>query len=195
MIRAAILFMLLGLACRHPSPAVEFHTLRPLAAGTGAQVPQGSAVRLQVMAVRLPELLQRSQIVVQTRPGVHHLSSTHRWGNTLEKDMQRVLSENLAVLLGSGAIVFQAEGTPATHRLYLEVLQCDGAPGGTLHLRATWTLVPAHGGRGAVSQRFTYLEPTRETGFEGFVAAHDRAMESLSREIAAAVKALGAPQE
>lgn len=189
--RTPLLAALLGLAilgCARPSPSVTFHTLSPLAKSAAAGKPWA----LEVMPVLLPELLQRSQIVVLEEPGVHRLAGTHRWGNTLEKDFQRVLAEDLSALLGSPSVVPYPDGraTGATHRLALEVTQCDGAPGGTLRFRGSWRVTRPDTGQLLLLRRAELEAPVPGTRIEDLVAAHDRLLERLSEDIAAALAAL-----
>lgn len=193
MIRPVFTFALLGLlltGCSHPSPAVVFHTLRPIVLEGPKPAPADKPLALEIMPVQLPELLQRSQLILLDGQGVHRLSPTHRWGNTLEKDMQRVLAENLSALLGSDTIVHYPLGdqVKASHRLALEVQQCDGAPGATLQFRATWMLTKDN--RMVLLRRFDLLEPVPGGTVEELASAHSRVMDSLSREIAKELKAL-----
>jgi len=190
MMRSPLLIALLGLVavgCSRPSPTVTFHTLTPLA----KPAPAAKPLALEVMPVQLPELLQRSQIVVLEDQGVHRLATSHRWGNTLEKDIQRVLAENLSALLGSPSVVLYPEGgaTGATLRIALEVSQCDGAPGGTLQFRATWRATRLDG-RLAILQRAELTEPVEGSRIEDLVSAHDRLFTKLSRQIAEALAGL-----
>jgi len=185
MMRSPLLVALLGLValgCSRPSPTVTFHTLTPLA----KPAPAARPLALEIMPVQLPELLQRSQIVVLEDRGVHRLATTHRWGNTLEKDLQRVLMENLSALLGSPSVVSYPQGgaNGATYRLALDVSQCDGAPGGTLQFRATWRVTRLDGSPLAVLRRAELTEPVGGTRIEDLVAAHDRLIARLSQEIA-----------
>jgi hypothetical protein len=98
---AAALLLGVGLACLHPSPAVVYHTLQPMpplppvAAGSAA-IGAAPVPALEVLPVRLPDLLRRPQMVLAEGGGdALGLSETHRWGNPLEQDMQRVLVADL----------------------------------------------------------------------------------------------------
>ncbi len=191
MIRPLLLIsalMAAALGCGRPSPVVTFHTLSPLSQPAAAQRP----LALEIMPVQLPELLQRSQIVVLSSQGTHRLAPSHRWGNTLEKDLQRVLAENLSALLGSPSVVLYPEGTrtQATHRISLEVSQCDGTPGRTLLFRAIWMITRLDTGRVAVLKRTSLEEAVAGATIEDLVSAHDRLLERLSAEIAEALKAV-----
>jgi uncharacterized protein len=191
MIRTTLFAFLLGLllACRNPSPAVVFHTLTPLApaAARAAQPPA-----LEIMPVQLPELLQRSQLVLLDGVERHRLSTTHRWGNTLEKDLQRVLIADLGALLGSDGVVPYPQGDrlKARYRIALDVQQCDGAPGGTLRLKATWMVTATRDGRLLLLRRSSLEEPVRGGDIDDLVSAHSRVALALSQEIAAALKEL-----
>jgi uncharacterized lipoprotein YmbA len=188
MMRRLLLPPLLGLVvlgCGRTSPVVTFHTLSPLALRTPATRP----LALEIMPVQLPELLQRSQIVVMENRGVHRLATTHRWGNTLEKDLQRVLVENLSALLGSPSVVPYPEGG-ATLRLALDVSQCDGTPGGTLQFRATWRVTRLDTGQRVLLRRTELAEPVGGSRIEDLVSAHDRLLVKLSQEISEALATL-----
>jgi hypothetical protein len=191
--------MMLGLTllggCWHASPAVVFHTLRPLSAEEGQPALYAKPLAVEIMPVHLPELLQRSQIVLLEGPGTYALSETHRWGNTLELDMQRILAENLSLLLGSDLVVPYplGESIPSTYRISLEVQRCDGALGGTLQFRANWVLTQADTGQVVLLRRIALEEPVQAPGVAGLVSAHTQVLTVLSRSIAAELKALPEP--
>jgi uncharacterized protein len=184
--------------CWHASPTVVFHTLQPLSVAEAPTETSGKGMALEIMPVQLPELLQRSQIVYLKAPGTYGLSDTHRWGNTLEKDMQQVLAENLSVLLHDDAVVLypQGERFQTFFRVALEVLQCDGEPGGMLRFRAIGTVMRCGNKQRLLSRRFDFQEPANGPGIEGLVQAHNRVLERLSQELATALTSLpAAPTE
>jgi uncharacterized lipoprotein YmbA len=187
---------LLG-GCWHASPAVVFHTLQPLSEVEGNPGLQAKSMALEIMPVQLPELLERPQIVLLKAPGSHSLSENHRWGNTLEKDMQRVLAENLSVLLGSESVVLypQGEKARARYQIALDVAQCDGTPGGTLQFQATWTVTSITTGQVVLLRRVSLLEPVPAEGVEGLVSAHSKVLGILSRSIAAELESLPVPEK
>ena len=187
------LLLIASAGCFRRSDPVILHALRPLSPardGAAAATPA-----LEVMPVRLPEALQRTQLVTEAAPGVLSISERHRWANGLEKDVQRVLAENLSALLGNDAVVAFPDGerVKAAWRLELDVQRLDGRPGGVLALRATWMLVPARGGVAALRRRVSLDEPVGGSGLEALAAAHDRVLDRLSREIAATATSWPSP--
>jgi hypothetical protein len=188
----AALLALAAPACLRRSDPVVLHALRPLSPrGQASPAPPA----LEVMPVRLPDALQRAQLVTTAGEGTLALSERHRWAHGLDRDLQRVLADNLSALLGSEAVAPFPDGVrvKAAWRLEVDVQRLDGRPGGVLALRATWMLVPAQGGAALLRRRVALDEPVGGPGLEALVAAHDRVLDRLSREIAATVPAWPAP--
>jgi hypothetical protein len=182
---APVLLLAAALGCLRPSPPVVYHLLQPLRPEGAAPARSGLAV--EVLPVRLPDLLQRPQMVV-ARDGALGLSETHRWGNPLDQDMQRVLVENLGLLLGSDAVVPSPRGEQvgAAYRVEVDVRGCAAGPGG-LTLEAVWMLTRPAVDRAVLVQRSVFREALPDPGPDTLAAAHSRALEALSREIAAAL--------
>lgn len=174
-----------GIGCSRPSAEV-FHTLGPLSLETANPPPSLTSMALEVMPVRLPETLHRPQLVIEVSPGTSGILESHRWGNGLDRDIQRVLVENLSLLLGTDTVVAYPYGerVKATHRLEVDVHRLDGRPGGTLTLRATWMVTPVRGGQAQILRRAALQRPVQGQDAEALVAAHNLILGDLSREIA-----------
>jgi len=185
-----VLLLAAGLGCFKPSPPLVYHTLQPLQ--EAAPAPR-SGLAVEVMPVRLPDLLQRPQLVLAVGPGTAELSMTHRWGNPLEEDMQRVLVDDLALLLGSDAVVASPQGdrVAAAYRVEVDVRGCAAWPSGGLTLDAAWMITRPGSARAVLVRRTTLREPLADPGPDALAAAHSRVLAALSREIAAAL--LGRP--
>jgi uncharacterized lipoprotein YmbA len=183
---ALLLAAALGCLGPHSSPPVLYHTLQPLQPEGAPAAPSGLA--LEVLPVRLPELLQRPQLVLAEGAGGMGLSEDHRWGNPLDRDMQRVLVQNLSLLLGSEAVVASPYGerVAAGYRLELEVLSCQ-ARAGVLELDAVWMITRPGQARALLVRPSRLREALADAGPDALVAAHSRILAALSREIAAAL--------
>ena len=185
------LLPLLGLAATlgclgsSTSAPVVYHTLQPLQLEGAAPARSGLAV--EVMPVRLPGLLQRPQMVVAQGSALG-LTEAQRWGNPLDQDMQRVLVQDLGLLLGSDAVVPYPYGdrVRAAYQVGVGILSCD-AQSGPLTLEAVWMLTRPAVDRAVLVQRSVFREALPDPGPDTLAAAHSRALEALSREIAAAL--------
>lgn len=186
-----ILALAAGIGCSRPNLEV-LHTLGPISWEAAKPAPPMASLALEVMPVRLPEALQRPQLVVVVGPGALSLLETHRWGNSLDKDIQRILVENLALLSGTGTVVAYPYGerVKATHRLEVDVQRLDGKPGGTITLQATWMVAAPQGGPALLFRRTSLQRPVQGLDAEALVAAHSLILGDLSREIAAELRTL-----
>lgn len=182
MIRAFPLLLLLSLGCFPGTRPQVWHSPQPVpAVPAGAPRPD---LALEVLPLRVPEALQRPQLVLVTGPGTYEVSEVHHWANGLEGDLQRVLVENLGRLLGSGNVVAAPGGSTvkAALRLDLEVLQCEGRPGGSLILRASWCVL-GPGKQPLARQVASFEVPVPGKDIPALVRAHSTAMGLLARDI------------
>src|SRR5580704_4660938 len=77
----------------------RFLILAPLARGANPAVTTASTPARQLAIgigpIDFPDYLRRSQVVTRSSPNQIELSTVDRWGEPLDKNFQRVLSENL----------------------------------------------------------------------------------------------------
>lgn len=145
--RAAMLFLILPLAllagCGSSSAPTRYYVLTPLAAPAAAQVPETRDVSVLVTGVRLPQYLDRPQIITRGGDNRLQVSDHDQWGGNLRQDMTRVLAQNLGRLLGSDRVVTAPHSLRASQpdfRVEVEVLRFERAPDGRVHLAAKWWL-------------------------------------------------------
>ena len=171
--------------CLRPTEPVVYHTLQAQAARS-ERPPPGQGLAVEVMPVGLPDMLRRPQIVTALGPGSLELSRGHRWGNPLQQEIQRVVVEDLSRALGSDRIVAFPYGVRvnATFRVEVDVLHCEGRPGGTLTFLATWMITRPGAEMAVVLGRTACEEPVPGTDAGSLVAAHSQALARLSQEIA-----------
>jgi uncharacterized lipoprotein YmbA len=170
-------------------PPVRFYVVTPIAGQAPAARAQGPGV--VVAAVRLPEYLERPQLVTRSGDNRLQLEEYHQWGGNLTKDLTRVMAENLSLLLGSDVVV----AAPHTlrvrpdFRLELEVLRFERASDARVHLTAKWWL--QRGGDGSLLAGATTTlasEPLQDpASAELTVAAMSGVYGELSRAIAQAI--------
>jgi uncharacterized protein len=189
---ATVLAVALATGCSSVPP-VRFYVVTPLAGpGPSARAPGPGVV---VAVVRLPDYLERPQLVTRRGDNQLELLEFDQWGGTLARDLTRVMAENLSLLLGSDAVV-AAPHTPRIrpdYRVELEVLRFERAGDGRVHLTAKWWLQRgADGSPLAGSTTALASEPLPEAaGTELTVAAMSGVFGELSRVIAQAVSRQG----
>ena len=189
---AVCLVSLAGCASTAPS---KFYTLTPMKApdAPGKGVPAEEGKFLAVGPVVLPDYLDRPQIMTRSEGNEVRLNETERWAGSLEGDVSRVLVENLSALL-AGNRVNVIRWSPATqpqppfrNRVGVEILRFEGPAGGTVVLKARYTLYGPDGRKVVSVGESTVREPAGGPDYESLVAAMSRALATFSREIAAAI--------
>ncbi len=191
---AVCLVFLAGCAGTTPS---KFYTLTPMkAADTPASgVPFEGGSLLAVGPVRLPDYLDRPQIMTRSEGNEIRMHETERWAGSLEGDVARVLIENLSVLLaGKNVAVVQWTSAmqsmaPFRNRLGVDVLRFEGSAGGEVVLKARYSLFGPDGRKVISAGESIVREPVGGTDYGALTAAMSRALAAFSREVAAAIPA------
>ena len=168
------------------SPRSDFYTLSPSAKAA----PAAAGYSVAVGPVSVPEIVDRPQIVVRTGPNQVFIDEFHRWGSPLRDGIARGIAGNLAGLLGAQVSVFpHPTSFAAKYRAAVDVMVFDSTPGDSAALDAVWGIRGAGGG--AISSgRTTVRETVPDDSYASLVAAHSRALEKLSGDIADAIRGL-----
>ena len=146
--RTAVLLLiassLLLAGCGSSSAPTRYYVLTPLASAPApAQATASRDVSVLVTGVRLPQYLDRPQIITRGGDNRLQVSDHDQWGGNLRQDMTRVLAQNLGRLLGSDRVVTAPHSLRASQpdfRVEVEVLRFERAPDGRVHLAAKWWL-------------------------------------------------------
>ncbi len=186
----AALFALAALTACGSSPKSSFYTLSAIEPAN--QGTSNGSYSIAIGSVAVPDVIDRPQFVTRTGANELTINEFARWGEPLRAEIPRVVAANLARDL-DGAFVSiypQSAGGIADFRLQLDIRRFDSLLGEAATVEVVWTLRPAKGA--AVSGRSVAREATAGAGYDALVAAHSRALASVSRDIAAAVSAVRA---
>lgn len=183
---AVALSALTGCAATPPS---RFYVLSPVAIDTGAH-PAESAPAIGVGPVELPDYLDRPQIALRSGPYELRYNETQRWAEDLRDNVTSVLAENLSRLVPTDQVVRFPWGrlTRVDFQVVAQISRFDADESGTVVLSANWKLYRGEGRDVIAENRSVLSETFRGTDYTEIVAAQSRALDSLSREIAAAIR-------
>jgi len=142
--------------------------------------------------IRIPDYLDRPQIVTRRASGEIALAEFDRWGEPMKDNLTRALAKNLSILLCTNTIAFfpWRGGIPIDYRIEMEVLRLDGSLGGNISLEAWWMVLSGNGKRMLLAKKSNFTEAAGGKDYQSLVAAQGRALGHLSREIAEAIKTL-----
>jgi uncharacterized lipoprotein YmbA len=179
-----ILCMIAALGACASTPPAKFYTLNPTATPGGAS----AGFSVSIGPVSVPAVIDRPQMVVRVGPNQVAFDEFNRWASPLKTDIARVVAENLIIKLGTSRVTTFPQSTVdgATYRVTIDVLRFESVPGETATIDALWTIRHTADGR-SLAGRSTWKEPVKSSGFDALVAAHSRALDRLSEDIAKAL--------
>ena len=174
-----------------PQPKTRFFMLSSLASSGKAVQPLATLpqVAIGIGPIRLPEYLDRRNIIVRNSRNEFELSEDSQWAEPMGDTFARVLADNLSVLLGTYRITQfpWRSSMPVDHQLTIQVAQFDGVPGEQVVLRAQWQVFTGDGKKMLDSGYSVFGEKTEDKSIDALVKAESRTAESLSREVAVAI--------
>lgn len=176
------------------SPPSRFYLLSSLDT-TDPQIKPSAEERclsIGIGPIRIPDYLDRPQIVTRGASSEISLAEFDRWGEPMKENLIHVLAKNLSILLCTDTIVFfpWRGGIPIDYRIEMEVLRLDGSFGGNVSLEAWWVIFNGNGKKMLFSKKSNITEAVSGQDYRSLVAAKGRALGHLSRDIAAAIKTL-----
>ena len=191
------IFLFLGImfsGCRGKTPPVLFYTLAPMPASLAEMdLSEKTGIRIGVGPVTLPDFLNRPQIATRTGVSRIHYAEYHRWGGFLEKELLRVLSENLSAYLATEQVKTYPWGDTfhPEYQVILDVKQFEGKMQGDVILNAVWQIRNDSPEDSPVVLRRSVIReavnPSDTDDYEVLVAAQSKALARLSAEIAEAI--------
>jgi uncharacterized lipoprotein YmbA len=142
--------------------------------------------------IKLPEHLDRPQIVTRSSSNQLRLAEFDRWAGPLQDDFSRILAENLSILLSTDRVSLYPwrRSVPIDFQVVVDVTRFDGELGGNALLIARWSVFRGRDKKVLFMERSRISETSRAQDYEAIVAAQSRALGQLSREIADAIKAI-----
>jgi uncharacterized lipoprotein YmbA len=176
----------LALAACGSSPKTAFYALKPT--GDEAQVTRTSSLRapVTVSEVRIPPILDRTQMVRRADGPRVVVDSEHRWAGPLEEMIRNTLAENLRRRLPKGAVMMSAPSPlPDTLRqVTVEIGRFDPDEDGTVVLDAGWSLYDKPDGP-PVLHRDEHIRQPGAPDPDGEATAMSKALGLLADRIAA----------
>ncbi|MFA7383233.1 MAG: PqiC family protein [Desulfurivibrionaceae bacterium] len=186
----ALLFCPLLLAgCARTAPA-SYYQLSPMEVARNTPVnTEADTMVLGIGPVRLPDYLDRPQLVTRSAPNRLQLADRHRWAEPLGQNISRVVGENLAALLGIDRILFYPwpVSRGADYQLVVEVLHFENESDGAARLVALWSVKGKGNAIVLPERRSSHLAPAASRDQDGQVAALNQALGSFCLEIAKAL--------
>ncbi|MEE9549424.1 MAG: PqiC family protein [Candidatus Binatia bacterium] len=186
-----------GCAATQPTRFYVLSSLPRSETNQAESVKGGVAVGIRPVA--FPKYLDRPQIVTRASRNQLDIAEFDQWAEPLKNNFGNVIAENLSILVPTNRIaVFPwTKSTPIDYQVSVEVTRFEASAGGDSLLTARWSIMGKNGKKLILRRKSKFNEPLAGGGeaggrqdFKATVSAMNRALESLSREIAEAIKGL-----
>lgn len=189
--RNAVLFTLVALlvtlgACG-TSPPSRYYALE--SAGFESVADGPDSIVLGVGPIRVPEYLERPQIVTRRQNRELHIDDFNRWAEPVSQAQLAVLASNLDGLLENVIVLAYPYGRIADYdyRLVARVERFDMDASGSTVLNVQWSISDADGDPAVRPRRSRFATEGGDPDDPGSVAAGmSRCLTDFSREVAAA---------
>lgn len=175
------------------SPIVSFYTLSVESASDTGSDMSAKQLRIAVGPISIPEIVDRPQMVVRSGPNQVILVEEHRWAESLNTEIPRIIAENLSRLLSTEQVWAypQVAKDAVDYRVAADIQRFESVPGQSVAIEALWSVQrisedhpDLRTGRSSVQQ------PVAGQSYEALAAAHSRALAAISREIATVISAV-----
>lgn len=172
------------------TPPSQFYLLEPIKTLDAGGSAEASRRPIALAPVRIPQYVDRPQIVTATAKNAYHLSELNRWAERLDDSIARVLAQNLSLLVPTDRVALNATGqNPAgTLRVAVNILEFHVDPQGQAGLTAQWTVT--RDGETLLVRQGSYREPASTSDYRVMVGALNDCLKRMSREMADALRAL-----
>ena len=175
------------------TPTTRFYILNPLSPGADmvSETNRKGPLSVEVASLRLPQYLERPQIVTRSGDNRLELAEFNQWGGNLRKNMIRVFAKNLSLLLATPNISISPHRPPAPSdfRVELEIMKFEKDPDGLVRLSVQWRLSRGKDQKPLTTNMTDLTSQEVHTGpdFEHTVSAMSGLLGELSRIIGRAI--------
>ena len=167
------------------SPPSQFYLLEPVkGAGQAGLFNETARPLVALSPVRIPQYLDRPQMVKATAKNQYALSETNRWAERLDDNIARVLVQNLGLLVPADVVLsnVSARANQAKFKVAVTVLEFHVDPQGVALLTAQWSII--RDGQTVSGRQADYREPASVTDYGLMAGALNECLNRLSRDLA-----------
>lgn len=175
-------------ACRGAGPS---HYTLVAPPDDSAALPTGE-LQLDILAVDVPPEVDRAEMVVREGRGTLTPVEARSWISPLPLEIRRAFSNELSQELGARDVagLTPADGIP-TFRIKLAVHRFESALGKRALIEAVSTIREAAGDAPGLVCSYRVSE-VPAAGYAGLAEAHQRALATIAKQVAASVRSLRA---
>jgi uncharacterized lipoprotein YmbA len=178
--------LLVVLAACGSSPKTEFYVLNADHGSMVQAANAGTGPAVGVWRVRLPDLMDRSEIVTRDNLFKVKIADFSWWAGSLQINMSRLIAVELSQLLQSNRVVVSPWPSyrKNDYQIVIRVERFDGELGGEVVLRGLWSLLDSEGLNELSREVFEFKTSTTDSTYQEMVAAMSRLTVQLADQLA-----------
>ena len=172
------------------SPNPRFYMLSPInETQVSKKIDITPGVIIGVGPVKLPEYLDRPQMVTRDKEGTLKFDEFDRWGESLDLGIARLIREDLTVMLPSANLTLYPwnPSTPVKYQVIVEVIQINSELDRDMHFIVQWSVIDAQTAKAVIIKRSEFHQAIFPQNYVGLVKTLSTACASLSSQIAEAL--------
>ncbi|MFZ2170661.1 MAG: PqiC family protein [Methylococcaceae bacterium] len=187
-----VVITLLLSGCMHDSKPVQFYMLNAETGVPGiTRVPASSnEILIGLGPIRIPEYLNRPQMIVAITDNQYQLSEDHRWAERLDQNISLALIKALPRQLGTDRIVRYpwSRSQAIDYQVGIDILEFNVDASGQSRLIAQWFVKRKD--NPTIDKRSVYQFPASTTDHALMVKAQSQCLSKLGQEIAETLRLL-----
>ncbi|RDH82631.1 MAG: hypothetical protein DIZ80_10135 [endosymbiont of Galathealinum brachiosum] len=176
-----ILLIILMSACG-TSPKTHFYLL-----SSDREINNNAtdSVAIGVWKVKLPDIIDRPEIVTRTGPYTINLADFHRWAGGLGSNVSLLIANELSYNLKTGYVDVSPWSTYRNfdYQVKVHIRDFDGELGGESSLEGAYILLNGKGDKKIVEEIFSFKEKVKGEKYNDLAKAMSLLVVDLSNEI------------
>ncbi len=183
----AVLLTLGG--CGASTQPPKFYLLNSLSASEQAVAQASLGLAIAVGPIKIPEYVDRPQIVTRISENELKLAEFHKWAEPLKDNIPQVLADNLSLLMRTDQVNIYPwkRSTPIDYQVTIDITRFDTSSDAEAHLVARWQVF-GHDTRKVLALKKSHLKaPLQSSDYHSIVSALNQTLADLSRAIATSI--------
>jgi uncharacterized lipoprotein YmbA len=171
------------------SPTPRFFMLSAMNETQVSKKIMTSGVIIGVGPVKIPEYLNRPQMVTRDKEGILKFDEFDRWGESLDIGLARLIREDLTVMLpGEKLTLYPWNPSIAVkYQVVAEVVQLDSELDRDMHFVVQWMIIDVQNSKTIIIKRSEFRTAIIPQNYAGIAKTLSTACASLSAQIADAM--------
>lgn len=182
-----------GCIAMSKSPTPRFYALQAIDesyAGEKFNIP--SSVIIGIGPVKVPEYLNRPQIVTQDTNNLITFAQFDRWGEPLDLALLRLVSANLSVMLPDATLEISPWNLaiPVKYQVIMDVVRLESRLDKDVSLTVQWSVIDLENKKMMLIKRSEFSQPIEPHNYSGLARTLSMECASLSDKIAKTLSSL-----